>query len=697
MVQMKRFNDQDYEKLFQQSLFLPGYLARRDSGVKWVRATEMLHDGRLFSIDAVSSTVVPGAFGVWAVSAARLLALHPQLFKAVIPAAAAASRTPIGNPSFGDAMHPGVFRFRFYKFGTWTEVVVDDFLPCTEQGGWLCSFSGDRRELWVPLLEKAFAKLNGCYQMLSTLKTSTSVFVDLTGNVAEEVSLSAFAHDVYSDGALQLFDAMRSLMQRKALISCYFHDYNPLATPAAAGLCSDMYAVTGVTHMRVATGFMQYKRIKVVRLRKPFLDQSPIAGQADPNWTSLLVKELELELDPSVQRDGQFYVSFERFLCKFPTMLVCRVFDQPASRLASLRVTASRSYGRWSVVDGSAGGNIHYPACVAQNPQFLINVRRPCEMVFYLQRSHTNHPALSTSGGGIEIGFFVLKVEENRAFRVHDVGYPLHYLSNYTAHREVLGRCAFDPGRYVLIPTTDMPDKEGDFLLRAYAVGSGTRMKPLLRDFPSSIPTKVLIRQPRAFGPSASTILRPNILRIEIVSCENLAHVQPAPASPASVLSRATLVGGSSLPARIGLPSSRTSTSTVSSASTSSAVLRAIAPAAPLNPYCIVRFSEESPFVRHVTHPKYNTSDPLFNSSYVFCVKSPKSATVRIEVWSSGERFMVSRSLGHVVLAVAEFASPLMHRAVRDVDRLLTRHGDDEVTSGFMKLRVMYDGMPTVP
>ena len=53
----------------------------------------------------------------------------------------------------------------YYRInGIWKLVLVDDYLPC--YGSWGLNFSftsTNGNELWVVLLEKAWAKLNGCY------------------------------------------------------------------------------------------------------------------------------------------------------------------------------------------------------------------------------------------------------------------------------------------------------------------------------------------------------------------------------------------------------------------------------------------------------------------------------------------------------------------------------------------------------
>ena len=55
----------------------------------------------------------------------------------------------------------GIYLMRFYLNGQETPVVVDDYLPCSN--GKPCFATCRDGELWVSLLEKAWAKLHGTY------------------------------------------------------------------------------------------------------------------------------------------------------------------------------------------------------------------------------------------------------------------------------------------------------------------------------------------------------------------------------------------------------------------------------------------------------------------------------------------------------------------------------------------------------
>jgi hypothetical protein len=47
----------------------------------------------------------------------------------------------------------------------WEPIVIDDRVPCS-YGGPAFAKSADKNEMWVPLLEKAYAKFYGAYEEL---------------------------------------------------------------------------------------------------------------------------------------------------------------------------------------------------------------------------------------------------------------------------------------------------------------------------------------------------------------------------------------------------------------------------------------------------------------------------------------------------------------------------------------------------
>ena len=80
--------------------------------------------------------------------------------------------------------YAGIFHFRFW-FGRWIEIVIDDLLP-SRKGLLLYMKSTSNVEFWPALLEKAYAKAKGTYELLNSW-LPIDACIELTGGCPERV------------------------------------------------------------------------------------------------------------------------------------------------------------------------------------------------------------------------------------------------------------------------------------------------------------------------------------------------------------------------------------------------------------------------------------------------------------------------------------------------------------------------------
>ena len=141
----------------------------------------------------------------WFLAALANLAEDDDAFRRVVP----------DRQSFSPGSYCGLFRFRFFRFGEWVEVVIDDRLP-TRNGELIYLKAKDKNEFWSPLLEKAYAKLYGSYRALEGGLTIEAA-VDFTGGIPEMIDISRLNRN----GDIErMFIDMKNAYENDAFMSC---------------------------------------------------------------------------------------------------------------------------------------------------------------------------------------------------------------------------------------------------------------------------------------------------------------------------------------------------------------------------------------------------------------------------------------------------------------------------------------------
>ncbi|KFB50192.1 AGAP012069-PA-like protein [Anopheles sinensis] len=126
--------------------------------IKWKRPKQFKDVPKFFVEGFSRFDVRQGKLGdCWFLASCASLATVPELFVQVVPEE---------NVEFDDDDYDGMFHFRFWQYGEWVTVVVDDRLPVNEKGNLLYGKTSTENEFWFALLEKAYAKLHGSYEAL---------------------------------------------------------------------------------------------------------------------------------------------------------------------------------------------------------------------------------------------------------------------------------------------------------------------------------------------------------------------------------------------------------------------------------------------------------------------------------------------------------------------------------------------------
>ncbi|XP_054899850.1 calpain-5-like [Poeciliopsis prolifica] len=454
--------------------------------VEWKRPAEICENPQLFVEGISSHDLNQGTEGnCWMVAACACLALRKDLWEKVIP--------DWKEQEWG-SNYAGIFHFRFWIFGEWIDVVIDDRLP-TSDGQLIYCQSKQNNEFWSALLEKAYAKLFGCYESLNGGNTGDAV-VDFSGAVAEAIDLQEGKY--YADQVKQdkLFDTLLNVWDRGGIISSSIktQGFGLESRTENELVRGHAYSITDVKRVRLSHGLQTYfknETIPLIRLRNPWGKTEWTGAWSDSSeeWSKVGDTEKRQPWHHSVD-DGEFWMSFTDWCKNFTDADVCRLIN---TSLISIRKNWNEevNFGKWirnsDPLLNRCGGCMNNTETFLQNPQYLFDVTKESdEVLISLQQKDRRIHRKEGQGNNLSIGFRVMKVEINRKYRLHNMEtLKCVHKSSYPHARMVFMRCELPQGRYVVIPTTFDAFVEGEFMLRLYTdVDSGCR--ELVKDKPQT-------------------------------------------------------------------------------------------------------------------------------------------------------------------------------------------------------------------
>eukprot|EP01004_Peranema_trichophorum_P010501 NODE_92_length_3836_cov_67.693779_g77_i0.p1 GENE.NODE_92_length_3836_cov_67.693779_g77_i0~~NODE_92_length_3836_cov_67.693779_g77_i0.p1 ORF type:complete len:1251 (+),score=148.92 NODE_92_length_3836_cov_67.693779_g77_i0:498-3755(+) len=376
--------------------------------------------------------------------------------------------------SIDSCVELGIFCVEFYEEGKPVYIVVDDYLPLSNEMSILFGHSSHPNELWVPILEKAYAKFVGSYEMMKGGAVHL-VVVDLTGGVGEEIQLTS-KRGLRRIASGHMWSCIMEYWSRGDLLACGTTFESRLGNVPR----SDLYHVDSngliPSHAYALLQVYEMDDIRLIKLRNPW-------GHAkwngpwrddDPQWTTRL-KQLT-KTPEQYEECGTFWISFEDFVRHFRYLFVCRMIQDWITKVVN---------SEWS--HDTAGGCENY-STFRTNPQFGLLVKPNTS---YNSEPVTLFMVLSQRGNSTyhHISFIVLdyngrKVtcqnfyESVRRRNDHNgIWQPDLHINS----REVSLEFKLDPKPYpyTIIPSTFHPNKMASFSLTLYCPYPETAIFPV--------------------------------------------------------------------------------------------------------------------------------------------------------------------------------------------------------------------------
>lgn len=446
---------------------------RRDC--KWLRPGQISQRPTFISSGISRFDVIQGELGdCWLIAATANLSLNQRLFSRVVPT----------DQSFEPGQYCGIFHFRFWQFGNWVDVVIDDRLP-TIDDKLLFVRSSDENEFWSSLLEKAYAKLHGSYEALRG-GTTCEAMVDFTGGLTEFFEVQS------AECPPNLFNIMLKAFERQSLIGCSIEaqDESQRENELPNGLIKGhAYSITSVINLPY-----EGRHIPMIRLRNPWSGTSEWNGawsDGSSEWHGIRDYE-KSRLGLTFEADGEFWISFHDFKRNFTRVEVCNLgpdaYDDDKQRQWHVQMFE----GSW-VAGVSAGGCRNNLNTFHLNPQYIFTLvdhdegdgESLCTCIVALMQKH-RRSKYKMGSDQLTIGFAIYELKEGN-YQKEPVGYSAPQFRRqlltldffkyncsvarsptYINLREISARFRLSPGTYCIIPSTFDKNEEGNFILRVW-------------------------------------------------------------------------------------------------------------------------------------------------------------------------------------------------------------------------------------
>ncbi|CAG2168962.1 unnamed protein product, partial [Oppiella nova] len=365
--------------------------------------------------------------------ATSILYSVPKLFDRVI--------NPLQNLNPNN--YAGIWKFRFWKFGQWIDIVIDDRLP-TYKGRLLFMQCLDGSEFWAALLEKAYAKLYGSYDYYLKHCFTAQTTQDLTGGIAQSFTIASHERHI-------IHQMIASAVPRSTLLSVCINTSDANSPNKSYRLRNGLRNVCCKGEWNGAW------------------------SERSLEWDHLSERDRE-ELTIRCRTDGEFWISFDDLLNNFTNLDLIHIGPDDWMQEISLHhkrpwraVLARRKWKKGF----NAGGSPSHKETFHTNPQFHVHIPKSGPNKLHVVVSVTQLYETNTELQDYSlqsIGFCVFEVPPNTIRLSHAFvsnNAPLD-ITDFTTTRESVTFFTLPAGDFIIVPSTDKPNQETKFLLRLF-------------------------------------------------------------------------------------------------------------------------------------------------------------------------------------------------------------------------------------
>jgi Ca2+-binding EF-hand superfamily protein len=481
--------------------------------VRWYRVPD-ISIGKPVFLDhgAQSNDVIQGQCGdCWLIGAFSVLAtqdvyingdfdFNSENIKEISDTEAQGMTKGMYCPMFHFLRKYGIYVIRFFKNYSWRYVIIDDKLPCFEACGdsskpdLIFGKCRNPREFWVPMLEKAYAKLHNCYEALIAGYLDDGL-TDMTGLVSYKYNLhgpKGFP-SAQVGSAEELWQKLLDYRKNHTMMGCSVKgeqgetEHEVMVDDEPAGILKNhAYAIIDVIELPNPNAVNAHKSHRLLRIRNPWGRKEWNGKWSDgncklleniPKLQAYLKERAEKdeieEFDPEAE-DGTFLMCFKDWRNIYHNLFCCINFPDEWSGLRIIESWTKENSGGTPVKP--APGNLEL---WAKNPQYV------------LELNNTNlKPGKKTTKIFVSLGqpdgrlirslkfpfkeninpacFTIAKLEKGEKKMVKFDPTRIKKLSPLKEYREIAVDIELENGTYVIVPSCQNPGETGNFFMNVY-------------------------------------------------------------------------------------------------------------------------------------------------------------------------------------------------------------------------------------
>ena len=487
----------------------------KDTNIKWYPLSDISDYAQFFSDGIESNDVIQGCLGdCWFISALSVIATKDYLLRGEFSDDILADKkideeenimlsTGIYPPIFHSFRKKGIFCFKFFKNFKWRYVLVDSRLPCikvynNQTPTLLYGQCRARNEFWVPLIEKAYAKLHGSYRSLVSGFIDDGL-VDLTGLTSKKMVIEANKlttkqkvdelWDILLDNSTLYFKDSKQRTGEGKIVSAKYYTRNKTmmgCSVESKGNTMEMEVVVHNRHTGILAGHAysildvfeipkprgkKRKTSRLLRIRNPWGRKEWNGKWSDDSVETKQNKErIELKLNEKYkdtnekinlsQEDGTFLMCFSDFRQIFNKLFICKNF--PPSYIGI------RIFGEWT--KNESGGlpiNSKQEKTFYSNPQFYLkkNLDGLVSISLLQNDGRLVEPTFPYPGTINKVCLLIFRVNSRN---------PVKNLNNLiektliVSRRDSILELKLTKGEYVIIPSTYECGKTGFYCLELH-------------------------------------------------------------------------------------------------------------------------------------------------------------------------------------------------------------------------------------